>query len=185
MLLNLEKETLPNLGVGVLVIHFVRGVSQTLRARSSNPGVELVALCSCEVNHCSICVSNVLISSDIILCIITVMFIVPGGTGPSSSGVDFGIECQVEPVFLRELVSGACCVCVRGSFAAGVFPGMDRGCIGATGLQRCHCGQLASQGLILSTDTFHLRLLSIVLLGPHGGRQTVDARNLRSNFNQD
>ncbi|GMN51809.1 hypothetical protein TIFTF001_020959 [Ficus carica] len=51
---NLRKETLPNLGVGVLMIHCVRGVSQTLHARSSNPGVELMALYSCVENHCSI-----------------------------------------------------------------------------------------------------------------------------------
>lgn len=42
------------------------------------PGVELVALCSCEVDHCSICVSNALISSDIMLRIIVSMFMVPG-----------------------------------------------------------------------------------------------------------
>ena len=75
---NLRKDTLPNLGVGMLVICYVRGVSQTLHVRSSNPGVELMALCSYEVNRYSIYISNVLISSNIILHIITSMFIIPG-----------------------------------------------------------------------------------------------------------
>lgn len=135
MPLNLGKEMLPNLGVGVLVIRFVRGVSQTPRARSLNPRVELVALYSCEVNHCSICISNILISLDIILCIIALMFIVPGGTGPSSDGGDSGVERQVEVVFLWELDLGSYCVWVCGSITTGVFLGMDSGYIGARGCQ--------------------------------------------------
>ncbi|GMN30450.1 hypothetical protein TIFTF001_002797 [Ficus carica] len=71
-----------------------------------------------------------------------------------------------------------------------------------------HYDQLASQGLVLRTDAFHLHLLGIMLLvvppaihgyptrllceflmydgqGPHNRRQTIDVKNLRSNFNQD
>ncbi|GMN59251.1 hypothetical protein TIFTF001_028343 [Ficus carica] len=74
------------------MIHCVTGVSQTPRARSTNPGVELVALWSCKVNRCSIYISNVLISLNMILCIITSMFIIPGGTGPSGHGGSSGVE---------------------------------------------------------------------------------------------
>lgn len=131
---NLRKLTLQNLGVGVLVIRFVRGISRTPRVRSSNLGVEFVALCSCEVKLYSILVSNFLISSDIMFCIIASMFIVPGGTGPSGGDGNSDVKRLVEAVFLQELDIGACCVCIRGSFAAEVYPGMKRGCIRATGL---------------------------------------------------
>ncbi|GMN63386.1 hypothetical protein TIFTF001_032453 [Ficus carica] len=77
---------------------------------------------------------GILIPSDIILCIITSMFIVPRGTEPSGGGGNSGVERRVGAVFLRELDPSACCVCVHGSFAAGVFPGVERSCIGATGL---------------------------------------------------
>ncbi|GMN52605.1 hypothetical protein TIFTF001_021748 [Ficus carica] len=80
----------------VFVIRFVRGVSRTPRARSSNPGVEVVALCSCEEKRCSICTSNVLISSDIMLCIISSMFIVPGDKGPFGGSGKLGVKRRVE-----------------------------------------------------------------------------------------
>ena len=41
-----------NLGLMELVIRFVKGVSQTPRARSSNPGVDVVALCCWEEKRC-------------------------------------------------------------------------------------------------------------------------------------
>ncbi|GMN62578.1 hypothetical protein TIFTF001_031640 [Ficus carica] len=87
---------LPNLGVIVFVIRFVRGVSRTLRARSSNPGVEVVTLCSCKEKRCSIYVSNVLIFSDIMLRIMSSTFIVPGGMGPSGGGGKSGVEQRVK-----------------------------------------------------------------------------------------
>ncbi|GMN70666.1 hypothetical protein TIFTF001_039708 [Ficus carica] len=74
---------LPNFGVMVLVMPFVRGVSLTPRVRSSNPGVDVVALFICDEIRCSICASNVLISSDIKLLIISSMFMVLGGMGHS------------------------------------------------------------------------------------------------------
>ena len=100
---NLRKEMLPNLGVVMLIIHFVRGISRTPRARSLNPGVELMALCSCKVNCYSICVSDVLISSNITLRIIALMLIVLGGMGPSGGGGNSGVKRLVEAVFLQEL----------------------------------------------------------------------------------
>ncbi|GMN67133.1 hypothetical protein TIFTF001_036196 [Ficus carica] len=108
---------------------------------------------------------NPYISSDIMLRIIASMVIIPGGMGPLGVSGNSCVERLVEAVFLQKLDSGACCVYVRGSFAAGVFPDIERGCSGATGLLCCHCGQLASQGLILGTNAFHLRLLGIVLMG--------------------
>ncbi|GMN59289.1 hypothetical protein TIFTF001_028389 [Ficus carica] len=62
------------------------------------------------------------------------MFIVLRGTGPSGSDGSLSVERRAEDVFVRELDSSSCCVCVRLSFTAGVFPGVDRGCIGVTGL---------------------------------------------------
>ncbi|GMN66568.1 hypothetical protein TIFTF001_035636 [Ficus carica] len=106
--LNLGKTTLPNLEVIVLVIRLARGVSRTPPARSSNPRVEPVALWSWEVNHCSILVSNVLISSDIMFLIIASIFIVPGGTGPSGDGDSSYderqavVDCEQSPVFPRD-----------------------------------------------------------------------------------
>ena len=97
----------------MFIIHFVRGVSQAPQARSLNLGVVVVALCNCEVKFCSICTSNILISSDIILPIMTLMFVVPGRTGPSGGGGNSGIDCRVVVVFLLELDPSAVCVCVR------------------------------------------------------------------------
>lgn len=125
---NFEKVTLSNLGVGVLVIHYINGVSRPL------PRDEPIALWRCKVNHCSIWVSNVLISSDVILCIITSMFIISIGTGPSDGDGSSGDERQANDAFLRELDSSACCVCDRWFFTVEVLPGMDNGCIGATRL---------------------------------------------------
>ncbi|GMN49578.1 hypothetical protein TIFTF001_018750 [Ficus carica] len=99
---NLGQETLPNLGIGMLIIALSRA--------SHGPHVQ-----------------------DIILRIIASMFIVPRGTGPSGGGGNFGVEHLVEAMFLWELDLGACCVCIHESFAAGVFPGMERGYVGATG----------------------------------------------------
>ncbi|GMN19237.1 hypothetical protein TIFTF001_045153 [Ficus carica] len=111
------------------------GVSRTPRARSLNPGFKVVALYSCEEKLCSIYASNVLISSDIMFRIISSTFIIPGGTGPSSGGGKSGVERRVEVVCLLELDPCAgCCYCTCLSFAIGVFPGVDRGYIGATGL---------------------------------------------------
>ena len=135
ILSNLEKEMLTNFGMIVFVIYFVRGVSRTLRARSSNPGIEVVALCSCEEKHCSICASNVLISSDIMFRIISLTFIISGGTRLSGGGGKSGIECCVEVVCLLEFDPCAGCYwCAHLSFTIDVFLGVDMGCIGATGL---------------------------------------------------
>lgn len=118
----------------MFVICFLRGVSRTPRERSSNPEVDVVALCSCEVKRCCIFVFNVLIASDIILRIITSTFIVPGGTGLSGGGGNSGVDHRVGVMFLLELDPVTSCVCVRRSVAIGMFPGMERGWIGATGL---------------------------------------------------
>ena len=92
-----------------------------------------MALCSCEVKRCSICASNVLIFTDIILHIITSAFIVPGRTGPSSGGGNSDVDRRIGVVFLLELNPGNGCVYVRWSVAMGVFPSVERG-IGAMGL---------------------------------------------------
>ncbi|GMN67949.1 hypothetical protein TIFTF001_037009 [Ficus carica] len=89
---------------------------------------------SCEVKRCCIFVFNVLIASDIILRIITSTFIVPGGTGLSGGGGNSGVDHRVGVMFLLELDPVTSCVCVRQSVAIGMFPGMERGWIGATGL---------------------------------------------------
>ena len=128
MLLNLGKKMLPNLGVCVFVIHCVRGV------RPLNPGMELLGLYSYEENCYSICIYNVLISSDIILHIIASMFAVPCETGPSDGGGSSGVERLVEDAFLQELDPNAYCVCVHQSLAAVAFLDVDRGCIEAMGL---------------------------------------------------
>ncbi|GMN67947.1 hypothetical protein TIFTF001_037005 [Ficus carica] len=60
-------------------------------------GVEVVALCNWEEKRCSICASNVLISSDIILLIISSTFIIPCGMGPA---VGAGVACGKPPVFV-------------------------------------------------------------------------------------
>ncbi|GMN51475.1 hypothetical protein TIFTF001_020625 [Ficus carica] len=130
---------LPNLGVIVFVIRFVRGASRTPRARSSNPGVDVVALYSCEEKCCSICASNVLISSGIMFRIMTSTFIVPGGTGPSGGGGSSGFERQAGVVFLLELDPCAVCCCAHLSVTIGVFPGVERGCIRAIGLYTVFC----------------------------------------------
>ena len=107
---NRGKETLPNFGVIVLVIRFVRGVSRTPRARSSNPGVDVVARCIWEEKRCSIWASSVLISSDMKL-FISSTFIVPSGTGHSGVAGRSGIERR--DVVARPLESypyaGYCC----------------------------------------------------------------------------
>ncbi|GMN54164.1 hypothetical protein TIFTF001_023295 [Ficus carica] len=108
--------------------------SRTPRARSSNPGVDVVALCSCEEKCCSICASNVLISLDIMLRIISSTFIVPGGTRLSGGGGKSGVECRVGVVCLQELDPCAGCCCAHFSFATCVLPGVDKGCIRATWL---------------------------------------------------
>ena len=132
---NLGKGMLLNLGVIVFVIRFVRGVSRTPRARSSNLGVEIVALWICEEKRCSICASNVLISSDIMSRIISSTFIVPGDTRPSGGGGKSGVERLVGVVCLLESDPCVGCLCCAYlSFAIGVFPVMDRDCIGATWL---------------------------------------------------
>ena len=127
---------LPNFWVIVFVIRFVRGVSRTPQARSSNPGVEVVAWCICEEKRCSICTSNVLISSDITLRIISSTFIVPGGTGPFGGGGKSCVERRIEVACLLESdpCAGCCCCYAHLSFPKGVFPSVDMGCIGATGL---------------------------------------------------
>ena len=133
--LNLGKEMLPNLGMIMFVIHFVRGVSWTPWARSSNPGVDVVALCSCEEKRCSICASNVFISSDIMFCIMTLTFIVPGYTRPSGGGGgNSGVKCRPGVVFLLELDLCAVCCYACLSIAIGVFLGVERGYIRATRL---------------------------------------------------
>ncbi|GMN62530.1 hypothetical protein TIFTF001_031611 [Ficus carica] len=122
---------LPNLGVIVFVIRFVRGVSRTSRVRSSNPGIDVVALCSCKEKCCSICASNVLISSDIIFYIMTSTFIVLGGTGPSGASGNSCVDYRVRVVFLLGSSPRTGSVCVCRSAVTEVFPGVDRGCIGA------------------------------------------------------
>ncbi|GMN64909.1 hypothetical protein TIFTF001_033986 [Ficus carica] len=100
--LHIMSSSMPvGMFIDLFVIRFVSGVSRTPRARSSNPGVEVVALCICEEKRYSICASNVLISSDIMLRIISSMFIVPGGTGPSGGGDKSGVERRVEVVWTR------------------------------------------------------------------------------------
>ncbi|GMN65354.1 hypothetical protein TIFTF001_034418 [Ficus carica] len=103
----------------VLVIRFVRGVSRTPRARSSNPGVEVVALCICEEKRCFICASNVLISSDIKLRIISSTFIVYGRTGPSGGGGRSGFEHRVGVMSSFTFVSHECCMNLRCRMAKG------------------------------------------------------------------
>ncbi|GMN48608.1 hypothetical protein TIFTF001_017783 [Ficus carica] len=62
-------------------------------------------------------------------------FIVPCGMGPSGGGGRSGVEYRVGVIRLLALDSGDVCLCyVRRSFVAGVSPGVNRGCIGATGL---------------------------------------------------
>ena len=123
---------LPNLGVIVFVIRFVSGVSRTPRARSSNPSVEVVTLCIYEEKRYYICASNVLISSDIMLRIISSTFIVPDGIGPSGEGGKSGVKRHVEVACLLDSdpCAGCCCCCARLSFPNGMFPGVDKGCIG-------------------------------------------------------
>ncbi|GMN67334.1 hypothetical protein TIFTF001_036397 [Ficus carica] len=111
-----------------------KGISRTLRAKSLNPGVDVVALCSCEEKRCSICAFNVLISSDIMFRIMTSTFIVLGGTGPSGAYGNLSVDRRVGVVILLGSGHLTGCVCVRRSAVTGVFPGVDRGCIGATGL---------------------------------------------------
>ena len=126
---------LPNFRVIVLVIHFVRGISQTPRARSSNPGVEVVARCIWEEKRYSIWASNFLISSDIMLLIMSSTFIAPGGTGPSGGGGSLGVEHRIGVVCLLTLDHGTVCLCcARLSFTAGVSSDVNRGCIGVIGL---------------------------------------------------
>ncbi|GMN51387.1 hypothetical protein TIFTF001_020550 [Ficus carica] len=174
----------------VLIIRFVRGVSRTPRARSSNPDVEVVAL-------------------YIMLLIMSSTFIVPCGMGPSGGGGGgrSGVERLVGVIRLLTSDSGVVCLCyARCSFATGVSLSVNRGCIGATGLH-----QLVLENLVLCTDAFHLALLGTVLSwlpcesfswcsrssamllyeslmydgqGPHGGRQTANAGNLPSIFNK-
>ena len=140
ILLNLGKEMLPNFGVIVFVIHFVRGVTWIPQTRSSNPSVKVVALCSCEEKYCSICASIVLISSDIMFCIISSTFIVPGDMRPSGGSGKLGVKRCVEVECLLEFDPCAgCCCYARLSFAIGVFPDVDRGCIEATGLCVVFC----------------------------------------------
>lgn len=134
---NLGKETLLNLGVGVLIIRYSTGVFLTPHARLSNPREESIALWSCEVNRCSIYISNVFISTDIMFIIMAMTFIVTEGTRPSSGGGNSGDERRAKVVFLHELDSGACCVCCacdRQLVVGGVLPRMDNGYIGATRL---------------------------------------------------
>ena len=121
-----------NLGVIVLVIRFVRGVSRTPQARSSIPGVEVVALCIWEEKRCCICSSNVLISSDIILLIMSSTFIVPCGIGTAVGAATSGVERRVGVIRLLASDPDVVCLCwARHSFTAGVFSGVNRGCIGA------------------------------------------------------
>ena len=81
-----------NLGVIELVIHLVKGISRTPRARSSIPGVEVVALCNWEEKRCSICASNVFISSDMMFLSMSSTFIGFGKMGPAGEGVRSGVE---------------------------------------------------------------------------------------------
>ena len=74
---NFGNEMLLNFGVTVFVIRLESGVSLTPRARSSIPGVDVVARCNCEEKRCSIWASNVFSSSDMILLIMSSTFIVP------------------------------------------------------------------------------------------------------------
>ncbi|GMN47399.1 hypothetical protein TIFTF001_016575 [Ficus carica] len=132
---NLGKEMLPNFGVIVLVIRFVRGVSRRPRARSSNPGVEVVARCIREEKRCSIWASNVLISSDIMLSIMSSTFVVLGGTGLSGGGGRSGVERRIGVVCLLALDRGVVCLCYAHlSFTTGVSSSANRGCIGVIGL---------------------------------------------------
>ncbi|GMN67136.1 hypothetical protein TIFTF001_036199 [Ficus carica] len=62
------------------------------------------------------------------------MVIVPEGTGPLGDGGNSCLERLVEAVFLQKLDPGACCIYVCISFATGVFPDVESGCVGATGL---------------------------------------------------
>ena len=134
MPLNLGTDMLLNLGVIVFVIRFVRGVSRTLQVKSSNAGVDVVVLCGCEDKCCSIYAFNVLISLDIIFCIMTSTFIVLGGTGPSGADGNLGIDRRVKVVFLLGSSPHTGCVCFCHSTVTRVFPGVGRGCIRATGL---------------------------------------------------
>ncbi|GMN67075.1 hypothetical protein TIFTF001_036139 [Ficus carica] len=144
---------LPNFGVIVLVIRFVRGVSRTPRAISSNPGVEVMALCFCDEKRCSICASNVLISSDIKLLIISSTFIICGGTGPSGGGGRSGVERRVGVVHLLESDPCAGCLCcARLSFPIDVYPGVGGLCVDSH--------QLVLENLVLCADAFHLALLA-------------------------
>ncbi|GMN66984.1 hypothetical protein TIFTF001_036054 [Ficus carica] len=132
---NLGKEMLPNLGVMVLVMRLVSGISLTPRARSSNPGVDVVALCICDEKRCSICASSVLISSNIKLLIISSMFIVPCGMGPSVGGGKSGVERCVGVFCLLALdLAAVYLYCASLSFTTGVSSGANSGCIGVIGL---------------------------------------------------
>lgn len=114
----------------VFVIRRVNGVSQTPLAKSSIIGVELIALCNYEVNRYSICVSNALISSDIIFLITNLMFIVPGRINPSGGGGSSDNGHQAGASFLLE--GGPvvwCSSCSMWLSIARVFPGVDKGCI--------------------------------------------------------
>lgn len=127
--LDLENTTLPNLGMTVFVIHRVNGVSQTPLAKSSIPGIELVAFCNCEVNRHSICVFNALISLDIIFLITNLMFIVPRWINPSGGGGSSDGH-QARASFLLE--GGPIVWCSNCSIwlsIVRVFPGVDKGCI--------------------------------------------------------
>ncbi|GMN58512.1 hypothetical protein TIFTF001_027604 [Ficus carica] len=109
----------------------MRGRLSDTASEVIGPSVDVIALCSCEEKCYSICASNVLISSDIMFRIMTLTFIVPGGTGPFGTGVNSGVDRRVGVVFLLRSGPRTGCVCVRHSIVTGVFPGVDRGCIGA------------------------------------------------------
>ncbi|GMN64236.1 hypothetical protein TIFTF001_033311 [Ficus carica] len=141
--LHIMSSSMPvGMFVDLFVIRFVSGVSRTPRARLSNPGVEVVALCICEEKRCSICASNVLISLDIMLRIISSTFIVPGETGPSDGGGKSGVECRVELACFLESdpcvgCCCCCCCCAHLSFPIGVFAGVDRAALEPRGCERC------------------------------------------------
>lgn len=99
------------------------------------PAVEFMAFCSYKVKRYSIWVSNVLVSLYIYY-VSHHCFDVhhPRGIRALGSGVNSGVERLVEAMFLQELVLGACCIYVQGSFATGMYPDMERGCIGVMGL---------------------------------------------------
>ncbi|GMN30908.1 hypothetical protein TIFTF001_048049 [Ficus carica] len=175
---------LPNLGVMVLVMRLVSGISLTPRARSSNPGVEVVARCICEENRCSICASNVLSSSDIMLLIMSSTFIVRASNAVMEwcffSNQIHVMDVAVAAVVVVVVLAFRCSLL---GFQVCSVAWEPRGCEQrslsfensmvwlAASPQCSHCEdsgtclgveshQLILENLVLSADVFHLTLLS-------------------------